>query len=55
MTISEGTSSSVICRYTPNTSRVGIRLSRLVILLRALNIICRIISLSIPGSSTIMI
>jgi hypothetical protein len=55
MTISEGASSSVIRRYTPNTSRIGTRLSRLVVLLRALNTICRTISLSVPGSSTTMI
>jgi hypothetical protein len=55
MIISEGASSSVIRGYTPNTSRVSTRLSRLVVLLRALNVICRIISLLIPGSSTVMI
>jgi hypothetical protein len=55
MTISEGTSSSVIRGYTPNTSKIGTRLSGLVVSLRALNTICRVISLSIPGSSTIMI
>jgi hypothetical protein len=55
MIISEGASSSVIRRYTPNTSKISIRLSGLVVSLRALNIICRTISLSIPGSSTIII
>jgi hypothetical protein len=55
MTISEGASSSVIRRYTPNTSKIGTRLSRLVISLRALNTIYRTISLSILGSSIIII
>jgi hypothetical protein len=55
MTISKGISSSVIRRYTPNTSKVGTRLSRLVVLLRALNTIYKTIFLSIPGSSTTMI
>jgi hypothetical protein len=55
MTVGEGASSSVIRRYTPNTSRVGTRPSRLVVSLRALNTICRTTSLLIPGSSTTMI
>jgi hypothetical protein len=55
VTIGEGAFSSVIRGYTPNTNRVGTRLSKLVVLLRALNIICRTISLSIPGSSTTII
>jgi hypothetical protein len=55
MTIGDSTSSSVIRGYTLNTSRISTRLSRLVILLRALNAICRAISLSIPGNSTTMI
>jgi hypothetical protein len=55
MTISEGASSSVIRRYTPNTNKMGTRPSRLVVSLRALNTICRVVSLSIPGSSTTMI
>jgi hypothetical protein len=53
--ISEGASSLVIRGYTPNTSKVGTRQSRPIVLLRALNIICRAISLSIPGNSTTMI
>jgi hypothetical protein len=55
MIIGEGTSSSVIRRYTPNTSKVGTRPSGLIVLLRVLNIICRAISLSILGNSTTMI
>jgi hypothetical protein len=55
ITIGKGISSSAIRRYTPNTSKMGTRLSRLVVLLRALNTICRAISLSIPGSSTTII
>jgi hypothetical protein len=55
MIISEGISSSVIRRYTPNTSKMGTRLSRLVVSLRALNTIYRIISLSIPDNSTTII
>jgi hypothetical protein len=53
--IGEGTSSSVIRRYTPNTSKVGTRPFGLVVSLRALNTICRVIFLSIPGSLTTMI
>jgi hypothetical protein len=55
MIVGEGISSLVIRRYTPNTSKIGTRPSGLVVLLRVLNIICRAISLSIPGSSTTMI
>jgi hypothetical protein len=55
MTIGKGASSSVIRRYAPNTSKISTRLSGLIVLLRALNTICRAISLSIPGSSTTMI
>jgi hypothetical protein len=55
ITIGEGASSSVIRGYAPNTSKIGTRLSRLVVSLRALNTICRTISLSIPGSSITMI
>jgi hypothetical protein len=53
--IGKGISSSVIRGYTPNTSKVGTRLSRLIVLLRVLNTICKTISLSIPGSSITMI
>jgi hypothetical protein len=55
MIIGEGASSSVIRRYMPNTSKIGIRLSRLVVSLKALNTICKTIFLSIPGNSTTMI
>jgi hypothetical protein len=55
MIISKSTSSSVIRRYTPNTSKIGTRPSGLVVLLRALNTICRAIFLSIPGNSITMI
>jgi hypothetical protein len=55
MTIGEGTSSSVIRGYMPNTSKVGTRPSRLVISLKALNTIYRTIFLLILGSSTIII
>ena len=39
ITIGEGASSLVIHRYVLNTSKVGTRLSRLVVSLRALNAI----------------
>jgi hypothetical protein len=55
MIISEGASSLVIRRYTPNTSKINTRLSRLVVLLRALNIIYRTIFLLILGNSTTII
>jgi hypothetical protein len=55
MTIGKGTSSSVIRGYAPNTNKIGTRLSGLIVLLRALNIICRVIFLLIPGNSTIII
>jgi hypothetical protein len=55
MIVGEGASSSVIRRYAPNISKIGIRLSRLVVSLRALNTIYRAIFLSIPGNSTIII
>ena len=50
ITIGEGISSLVIYRYTPNTNKVGIRLFRLAVLLKALNTIYRAISLLILGS-----
>jgi hypothetical protein len=55
VTVDKGVSSSVICRYTLNTSKVSTRLSGPEVLLRALNAIYRAISLSILGSSTTMI
>ena len=51
ITVGEGAFSLAICKYTPNTSKVDTRLSRLAVLLRALNIIYRAISLLILGSS----
>ena len=55
ITIGEGISSSAIRGYTLNTSKVGTRLSRPAVLLKALNTIYRATSLSIPGSSTTII
>jgi predicted cation transporter len=53
--IGEGISSSVIRRYTPNINKINTRLSRLIVLLKALNTICRTISLSILGNLIIII
>ena len=50
ITVGKGISSSAIYRYIPNTSKVGIRLFRPAVLLRALNAIYRAISLLIPSS-----
>jgi hypothetical protein len=55
VTVGEGASSSVIRGYALNTSKVSTRPSGPVVSLRALNAICRAASLSILGSSTIMI
>ena len=55
ITIGEGISSSAIYRYAPNTSKVGTRPSGPAVLLKALNAICKAISLLIPGSSTTII
>ena len=55
MTVSEGISSSAICGYMPNTNKVGTRLSKLAVLLRALNAIYRVISLLILGNLTTII
>jgi hypothetical protein len=55
VTVGEGASSSVIRRYAPNTSKMGTRPSRPIVSLRALNTICKAVSLSILGSSTTMI
>ena len=55
ITVGEGVSSLAIYRYTPNTNKVDTRLSRLVVLLKALNTIYRAISLLILGSSTTII
>ena len=50
VTIGKGISSLAIYGYTPNTNKVGTRLSRLAVLLRALNTIYRAIFLLILGS-----
>ena len=55
VTMGEGVSSLAIHRYAPNTSKMGTRLSRPVVLLRALNAIYRATSLLIPGSLMTMI
>ena len=55
VTVSKGVSSLVIYKYAPNTSKVGIKLSKLIVLLRALNTIYRVISLLILGSLTTII
>ena len=55
VTIDEGVSSLVIYRYALNTSKVSTKLSKLAVSLRALNTIYRVVSLSIPSSSTTMI
>lgn len=55
VTVSEGTSSSIICRYILNTSKVSTKLFKLAVSLRALNAIYKAISLLILGSSTTMI
>ena len=55
VTVGKGISSSAIYRYAPNTNKVGTRPFKLAVLLKALNAICRAISLSIPGSSITII
>ena len=50
MTIGEGISSLVIYRYILNINKVGTKLFGLVLLLKALNVIYRTISLLILGS-----
>ena len=55
ITVGEGISNLAIHGYALNTSKVGTRLFRLVVLLRALNAIYKAISLSILGSSTTII
>ena len=51
----EGVSSLAIYGYAPNTNKVGIRLFRLVVLLKALNVIYKAISLLILSSLTTII
>ena len=55
MTVGEGVSNLAIYRYILNTNKVGTRLSGLAVLLKALNTICKTISLLILGSSTTII
>ena len=55
VTVGEGISNSAIYRYALNINKIGTRLFRLVVLLRALNAIYRAISLSILGSSMTII
>ena len=50
ITVGEGVSSSAIYGYAPNTNKIGTRLFRPAVLLKALNTICRAISLLILGS-----
>jgi hypothetical protein len=50
ITVGKGASSLVICRYALNTSSIRTSLLGPIVLLRALNAICRAISLSILGS-----
>ena len=51
----KGVSSLAIYGYTLNTNKVNTRLFRLIVLLKALNIIYKTISLLIPSSSTTII
>ena len=55
MTVGKGISSSAIHGYALNTSKIGTRLFRLVVLLKALNAIYKATSLLIPGSSMTII
>ena len=55
MTVGEGVFSLAIYGYAPNINKVGTRLSGLVVLLKALNVIYKTASLSISGSLTTMI
>ena len=50
MTVGEGISNSAIYGYALNINKVGIRPFRLVVLLKALNVIYRAASLLILGS-----
>ena len=55
ITIGKGVSSLAIYRYAPNTNKVDIKLFKLAALLKALNAIYRVASLSILGSSITII
>ena len=50
ITVSEGVSSLAIYRYALDTNKIGIKLSGLAVLLRALNTIYKTASLLILGS-----
>ena len=50
VTVGKGVSNLAIYRYAPNTNKVGTRLFRLAVLLKALNTIYKAISLLILGS-----
>ena len=50
MTVGEGISNSAIYRYVLDINKVGTRLFRLAVSLKALNAIYRVTSLSILGS-----
>ena len=53
--VGKGVSNLAICGYAPNTNKIGTRPSGLVVLLKALNTICRATSLLILGSLTTII
>ena len=55
VTVGEDTSSLAIHKYALNTNKVGTRLFGPAVSLKALNTIYRATSLSIPGSSIIII
>ena len=55
ITMGEGVSNLVIYRHVPNTNKIGTKLFRLAVLLKALNTIYKAISLLILGSSTTII
>ena len=55
VTIGKGASSLAIYRYALDTNKVNTRLFRLVVLLKALNTICRTISPLILSSLIIII
>ena len=50
MTVGEGASNLAICKYALNTNKINTRLFKLVVLLKALNVIYRAISLLILNS-----
>ena len=50
VTVGKSVSNSAIHGYTPNTNKVGTRLFRLAVLLKALNTICKATFLLISDS-----